>query len=646
LIDYFLQNRSIRAAAGLAAISSLLLVLTPFGPILRGQQKPSVLEFPVNLRTDRNTDKVDIIAASNLTQTQPLYVSDWSGDGDGYPEPGEFVTVRFFLTNHTGLTAMNVRVALAGGGSVSYGNLPPGRTRSGEVPLTVPAAAACASHLPLTFNVTSSLGSMQFVGTILLGKPHTTRTSENFDAAAALPAGWNATASGTSFSVASTQADSGMNAVMVENSGNAAAASADLTSPQIAVFAPSGSSAFSFRNCFATGSPIAGGVLEISIAEGEFRDFLSAGGTFQENGYNSVLASAPGSPLAGRNAWSGDSGGYRTTTARLPTAAAGRLVRLRFRFAAASSAPASWRIDTVTLTNASIVTSFSCSLLSDLRSKADFDSDGKTDLAIFRKSDRTFWINRSSRGNLVVQIGGDGSIPVVADYDGDRTTDIAIWNPYDATWLWVSSRTGVMQAFELGRYGDIPQPADIDGDGRADFALFRPADGTWSYYLSGEGRFGYIQFGQYGDVPTIGDYDGDGKADLSVYRPSGGLWYRINSSNGQEAATYFGIPTDIPVNADFDGDNKEDIAVFRPGSGTWYYESSLTGATVGSVWGGDGDTPLAGDFDGDGKADVAVFRQGEWFVDHLNNTFDRYDWGLPSDTPVTQKPYPFYVPAN
>ena len=80
-----------------------------------------------------------------------------------------------------------------------------------------------------------------------------------------------------------------------------------------------------------------GGVLEIKIGGGSFQDILDAGGSFVSGGYNTTLSSDYSNPLAGRQAWSGNSGGFLTTAVTLPAAAAGQNVQLRWRCGAGSS---------------------------------------------------------------------------------------------------------------------------------------------------------------------------------------------------------------------------------------------------------------------------------------------------------------------
>jgi hypothetical protein len=93
-----------------------------------------------------------------------------------------------------------------------------------------------------------------------------------------------------------------------------------------------------------------GGVLEISFDGGNtFQDILDAGGSFLEGGYNRTISTNRGSPIAGRQAWSGNSGGFITTVVDLPQSF-GNFV-LRWRMASDDSGSSEgWRVDTVSIT--------------------------------------------------------------------------------------------------------------------------------------------------------------------------------------------------------------------------------------------------------------------------------------------------------
>ena len=93
-----------------------------------------------------------------------------------------------------------------------------------------------------------------------------------------------------------------------------------------------------------------GGVLELSTDNGNtFQDILAVGGSFVMGGYNRTISTDRGSPIAGRQAWSGNSSGFVTTVVNVP--AFQEPGRLRWRMASDSSGSSEgWRVDSVYIT--------------------------------------------------------------------------------------------------------------------------------------------------------------------------------------------------------------------------------------------------------------------------------------------------------
>jgi hypothetical protein len=89
----------------------------------------------------------------------------------------------------------------------------------------------------------------------------------------------------------------------------------------------------------------------------------------------------------------------------------------------------------------------------------DYDCDGKADMAIFRPTDNSWWILKSSGGMISQHWGATGDIPVPGDYDGDGKADMAIFRPADGSW-WILKSSGGMIGKHWGATGDKPNPID------------------------------------------------------------------------------------------------------------------------------------------------------------------------------------------
>jgi N-acetylneuraminic acid mutarotase len=233
----------------------------------------------------------------------------------------------------------------------------------------------------------------------------------------------------------------------------------------------------------------------------------------------------------------------------------------------------------------------------------DFDGDGRADVGVFRPSERTWHLQRTTSGYSAVPFGAATDKIVPADFDGDGKTDIAVFR--DGVWYWLQSSNSSYQAVQFGVAADIPMPADFSGDGRAELAVYR--NGVWWTLNLANNQSTAVQFGNASDTPVPADYDGDGKTDPAIYR--GGTWWMLRSTEGVGVAQ-FGIATDRPVVADFDGDRRADRAVYR--DGVWYV-SATTQGFYAIQYGVASDVPVPADYDGDGRADLAVFRSGVWY---------------------------------
>ena len=168
----------------------------------------------------------------------------------------------------------------------------------------------------------------------------------------ALPAGWTAT-NGTdpdgvfwqtsNTGLPSPPADSPPNAAWVN--GPPVVSDKYLDSPGISA-TESNFVRLTFRHNFNLESGLDGGVLEIKNFSGQFVDILAAGGSFSTGGYNATIATGTGNPIAGRQAWTGNSGGFITTIVNLPPELLNAVLRWRMANDNSGSSEG-WRVDTI-----------------------------------------------------------------------------------------------------------------------------------------------------------------------------------------------------------------------------------------------------------------------------------------------------------
>jgi uncharacterized delta-60 repeat protein len=274
---------------------------------------------------------------------------------------------------------------------------------------------------------------------------------------------------------------------------------------------------------------------------------------------------------------------------------------------------------------------------------ADFDYDNRTDLSVFRPSENNWYIMQSATNQLrVVQWGLLTDKLVPANYDGDGKTDIAVWREgAQAVFYILKSSNNTVRVEQFGQTGDDPTVVgDWDGDGRADVAVYRNAAfGNQSCFFyrgsfnNPNGNITFLPWGTNGDKAVRGDFDGDERIDAAVFRTSNQTWYVQQSSSVALYALQFGLGSDKLTPADYDGDGKTDVAVFR--GGVWYLLLSSTQTVSITTWGIGIDTPVPADYDGDGKTDLAIYRNGIWWIlQSLTNSTSVRAFGLGNDLPI------------
>jgi hypothetical protein len=106
-----------------------------------------------------------------------------------------------------------------------------------------------------------------------------------------------------------------------------------------------------------------------------------------------------------------------------------------------------------------------------------------------------------------------GWVALAADFNADGKDDLAIFRPSEGRW----SVRGITSVY-LGQGGDIPAPVDLAGDGTDRPAVFRPGEGLWAVH-----RTTRVYFGSEGDVPIgKGGYNPASPSCDYVVRPNDG----------------------------------------------------------------------------------------------------------------------------
>jgi hypothetical protein len=108
----------------------------------------------------------------------------------------------------------------------------------------------------------------------------------------------------------------------------------------------------------------------------------------------------------------------------------------------------------------------------------------------------------------VFQWGLPGDLPLTADFDGDGRADIAVYRPSTGEWFIRYSASAYDSTtpghFQWGTSEDGPLTADFDGDGQAEISTYRPSTSEWlirSYSKARTDTTTRFQWGVTGDIP-------------------------------------------------------------------------------------------------------------------------------------------------
>ncbi|MCA2636467.1 Calx-beta domain-containing protein, partial [Microcystis sp. M18BS1] len=218
-----------------------------------------------------------------------------------------------------------------------------------------------------------------------------------------------------------------------------------------------------------------------------------------------------------------------------------------------------------------------------------------------------------------------GSYPfslTVGDFNSDGKSDLAVAN------LLYSNNVSVLLGTGTGSFGTATNfsvgsspcsvtVGDFNSDGKSDLAVANADSNNVSVLLgTGTGSFGPATNFSVGISPrsvTVGDFNGDGKSDLAVANSGSTVSVLLGTGTGSfGTATNFtvgSVPTSVTV-GDFNGDGKSDLAVANALSSN---VSVLLGTGTGSFGtpsnftvGTNPNSVTVGDFNSDGKSDLAT----------------------------------------
>jgi hypothetical protein len=214
---------------------------------------------------------------------------------------------------------------------------------------------------------------------------------------------------------------------------------------------------------------------------------------------------------------------------------------------------------------------------------ADFRGDGKADLAVVNEYDT------GAPGTVSILLGnGDGTFQghvdypvgnypvgiVAADFNGDGKLDLAVVNDTDSTVsILFGNGDGTFQSQTLVLVGTEPTSlgsGDLNGDGKVDLITSNVGAGTVTVLLNkGNGSFTRVDSSTGILAPdfsalAVGDYNRDRKLDVAISSMSRGLFLLLGNGDGSFQPPV-AIPSSIPDNihfllaGDFNHDGKLDL---------------------------------------------------------------------------------------
>ena len=267
-------------------------------------------------------------------------------------DPNETIRLSWEVLNEGNLPTGELEVSVTGGESVTIfetaGTTVIGAGETGTVEVVFGAVGLCGDVVELGLSLESE-GEILFTDSLNyeLGSSITViPIDEDFDTAAALPAGWSSEIEddGELWGVATSRFDSAPRSAF--SSGVDDVSSASLLAPAFVVSQSGGT--LSFSHAYRIERGFDGGVLEARRNGGEWFDLITDSEVVVTGGYNRTIRTNFESPIAGRGAWSGDSITFVPVTVDIPDSWAGDEVQVRWLLAHDNStSDDGWWVDNV-----------------------------------------------------------------------------------------------------------------------------------------------------------------------------------------------------------------------------------------------------------------------------------------------------------
>jgi len=161
----------------------------------------------------------------------------------------------------------------------------------------------------------------------------------------------------------------------------------------------------------------------------------------------------------------------------------------------------------------------------DIPITGDWDNDGKYEIGVFRNSTHLFYLDYNGNGawnggsvDKQYSFGITGDIPVTGDWNSDGKTEIGVFRPSTHLFYLDNNGNGVWNGavtdrqYNFGISGDIPVTGDWNADGGTEIGVFR--NSTHLFYLDYNGNGAWngasvdrqYNFGIIGDKPITGKW--------------------------------------------------------------------------------------------------------------------------------------------